>query len=371
MAFVADRPEGPWSDPSFIDIDGIDPPTSWTTTDAATPSGAGVRIVPLSDDGLRAVGEPRTIWAGTGERGPEGPHLFKKDGRYYAILAEGGTGYGHRISVARSDSLYGPYEPSPYNPVMTQSDPSAPIQRAGHGKLVRTDAGEWWCLYLCGGRTRTVHPPRREARTGPGGVDRLRLVHDQRGMGPSTENAAPQLRGSLRCGARLRNVPRPSGSTARGAAPGAASWLWARNPVRDPAPLPGGGWACGPATRPLGSPHIEKLLLRRETSSTTTPLHPGFRSANKREDAGLAAYIGFANWISCCLTGRDTGRPGPGPSIRLFACVNASGDLGGRAGGSAADSGRGRQSPGGARKSVKGQRREFFWRRRGIRRNGG
>jgi len=78
------------------------------------------------------------VWPGTGERCPEGPHIFKKGEYYYAMLAEGGTGYGHGINVARSKNLYGPYEESPYNPVLRQFNPDAPIQRTGHGNIIET-----------------------------------------------------------------------------------------------------------------------------------------------------------------------------------------------------------------------------------------
>jgi xylan 1,4-beta-xylosidase len=109
-----------------------------------------ITIVPLSDDCTKVIGEPVQAWAGTGERCSEGPHIFKKDGWYYAVVAEGGTGYGHGINVGRSRNLYGPYESSPYNPVLRQTDPDAPIQRSGHGCLVETQNGDWWCMYLCG-----------------------------------------------------------------------------------------------------------------------------------------------------------------------------------------------------------------------------
>ena len=67
-------------------------------------------------------------------------------------MAEGGTGYGHRINTARSRDLYGPYESSPYNPVMKQNDPENQIQRCGHGKIFQTQNGDWYCTYLCGRR---------------------------------------------------------------------------------------------------------------------------------------------------------------------------------------------------------------------------
>ena len=78
------------------------------------------------------------------------PHLLKKDGWYYLFEAEGGTGEGHRITVSRSRTLMGIYEPCPYNPIMRQWLPDAPIQRCGHGKPVMTQYGDWYMVYLCG-----------------------------------------------------------------------------------------------------------------------------------------------------------------------------------------------------------------------------
>lgn len=109
----------------------------------------GVNLVPLSEDCLEQKGEKINIWKGTGERCPEGPHLFRRGDYYYAVLAEGGTGYGHGINVARSENLHGPYEPSPYNPVLRQTDTNADLQRCGHGKFIEDHNGNWWVYYLC------------------------------------------------------------------------------------------------------------------------------------------------------------------------------------------------------------------------------
>ena len=62
------------------------------------------------------------MWRGTGGRYPEGPHLYKKDGRYYLLISEGGTEYGHMITIARSASPWGPFEPGPRNPILTHRD---------------------------------------------------------------------------------------------------------------------------------------------------------------------------------------------------------------------------------------------------------
>ncbi len=145
------NPEGPYSKPVILPVDNIDP-SHFIDDDGKHYMiiAPAITIVPLSDDCTQVTGEPVQAWSGTGERCSEGPHIFKRNGWYYAMVAEGGTGYGHGINTARSRNLYGPYEPCPYNPVLRQTDRNEPIQRSGHGMLVETQNGEWWCTYLCG-----------------------------------------------------------------------------------------------------------------------------------------------------------------------------------------------------------------------------
>ena len=79
----------------------------------------------------------------------EGPNIYKRAGWYYLMLAEGGTGWDHGISMARSRSIAGPYELDPQSSVLTaRDDPSIPLQKAGHGELVETPSGEWYLAHL-------------------------------------------------------------------------------------------------------------------------------------------------------------------------------------------------------------------------------
>jgi xylan 1,4-beta-xylosidase len=102
---------------------------------------AGIELRPLGD------GEPRLI---LDDRGlTEGPHLYRIDGWYYLMVAEGGTGYEHRATVLRSRDLAGPYEEDPAGPMFTaRHDPTLELQKTGHGCLVRTQGGEWYVAHL-------------------------------------------------------------------------------------------------------------------------------------------------------------------------------------------------------------------------------
>ena len=147
----SDKPEGPYSNPFYIEEDGIDP-SLFHDTDGRSYMllNRGARILELNLENGKQLSPATLLFYGDQKRAPEGPHLLKKDGWYYLFEAEGGTGEGHRITVSRSKTLSGTYEPCPYNPIMRQWIPEAPIQRCGHGKPVMTQNGDWYMVYLCG-----------------------------------------------------------------------------------------------------------------------------------------------------------------------------------------------------------------------------
>ncbi|RKM55373.1 glycoside hydrolase [Butyrivibrio sp. CB08] len=147
----SDKPEGPYSEPVFIDEDGIDP-SIFNDDDGKRYMllNRGARIFELDESGTKKISDAQLLFYGDHKRAPEGPHLYKKDGYYYLLEAEGGTGPGHRVTVSRAKELFGNYEPCPYNPIMRQNDPDAGIQRCGHGDLVETQDGRWYMVYLCG-----------------------------------------------------------------------------------------------------------------------------------------------------------------------------------------------------------------------------
>ena len=91
------------------------------------------RLLEISEDGTKMLSDPELIWGGSMKHTAEGPHLLKHNGYYYCFLAEGGTGEGHRVTVARSEKLCGPYEDCPYNPILRQTDTAGVLQCTGHG----------------------------------------------------------------------------------------------------------------------------------------------------------------------------------------------------------------------------------------------
>ncbi|MEU5098143.1 glycoside hydrolase family 43 protein [Streptomyces sp. NPDC020996] len=154
---TAERPEGPWSDPVWIDVPGIDPDLAWDDDGACWCAVAGVGLARIDPGTGRVLEGPVKVWSGTGMQHPEAPHLYRIGDWWYLMLAEGGTAHGHSVSVARARSPRGPYEPAPGNPVLSHRSTDLPVQCTGHADLVRAPDGSWW-MVLLGTRPRGYFP---------------------------------------------------------------------------------------------------------------------------------------------------------------------------------------------------------------------
>jgi xylan 1,4-beta-xylosidase len=148
-----DDPAGEWSEPIWIDQEGIDPSLFfdadgrvYLSTDGH-PAGIYQCEIDLKTGQRRT--ETRRLWGGTGGRFPEAPHLYSINKSYYLMISEGGTEYGHMVTVARSSSPWGQFEPCPHNPILTHRNRGFhPIQGTGHGELVEAHDGSWWIVFL-------------------------------------------------------------------------------------------------------------------------------------------------------------------------------------------------------------------------------
>jgi alpha-N-arabinofuranosidase len=156
---TAKHPRGPWSDPFLLDSDGIDPSLAFLDDRVYyTRTGKGTdedhpfvyqSELEWSAGAPALARRPRVIWKGTGGIWPEAPHLHRRGRWYYLLTAEGGTSYGHSVVVARSTRPYGPFEPSPYGPLLThRGRPRHPIQATGHADLVELEDGSTWAVIL-------------------------------------------------------------------------------------------------------------------------------------------------------------------------------------------------------------------------------
>jgi xylan 1,4-beta-xylosidase len=152
---------GPWSDPVYLNSSGFDP-SIYHAEDGRKwylnmvwdhrPDRSffnGIVMQEYDADNRQLLGAPRYVFRGTELGYTEAPHLYRLGDYYYLLTAEGGTGYGHAITVARSKSIDGPYEADPAGPMVTsRDDPHWPLQRAGHGDLVQLKDGSLFAVLL-------------------------------------------------------------------------------------------------------------------------------------------------------------------------------------------------------------------------------
>ncbi len=158
--FVITAPSigGPWSDPVELKTNGIDP------GHVVGPDGKRYlhlsegTVVPLSDDGLSVAGKREKTYAGwpipedwnVEAFALESPKLLFHNGYYYLTSAQGGTSgpsTSHMVVSARSRSPLGPWENSPYNPIVHTYSPREKWCSRGHGSLVEGPRGRWYLIY--------------------------------------------------------------------------------------------------------------------------------------------------------------------------------------------------------------------------------
>jgi len=149
---TATNPAGPWSDPVWIGNWYVDPSIMFANDSLywVTPNNKGDFMVGTYDPVAKKFIKPlQLIASGLGGSSPEAPHMYKINDYYYLISAEGGTGYEHRTVVQRSQSPYGPFEASPYNPVISNMNkPESPFHAIGHSDFVQLQDGSWWLVCL-------------------------------------------------------------------------------------------------------------------------------------------------------------------------------------------------------------------------------
>ena len=149
---------GKWSEPAWVKQGGIDPSLFWdddgtcyfvSNGSVNREDGCGIFLCEIDPFTGEMQSTSHHLTNGCGGRCAEAPHIYKKDGWYYLMLAEGGTEYGHMVTVQRAKNIYGPYEPCPHNPILTHRNASEnPLQATGHADIAEDQNGNWWLVCL-------------------------------------------------------------------------------------------------------------------------------------------------------------------------------------------------------------------------------
>jgi len=163
---TASNPAGPWSEPYWLeDAPGIDPSLFFDDDGRAWYCGNRIPLTGEKYNGhkeiwlqeldlekMQLAGPKYALWDGAakGALHAEAPHIYKINGYYYLMIAEGGTGHTHAVTMVRSKNITGPYEVNHRNPILTHRHLGLdyPIVGTGHADIVETQNGEWWLFCL-------------------------------------------------------------------------------------------------------------------------------------------------------------------------------------------------------------------------------
>ncbi len=316
---------GPWSAPVRLHSHGFDAAlfhdddgTSWLLNMSADwrpgrDRFGGIEIQRYDRAERRLVGQSQIIFTGTDAGLTEGPHIYRRDGWYYLVTAEGGTSWEHQVTVARSRELFGPYEVDPTGPLITSyGRPELRLQKAGHGSMVQTQTGQWYLAHL------VARPYSPLGNCVLGRETAIQIVDWPDGGWPSIAGGVP-----------ADEAP----------APDLPAHPWPAEPATDHFDAPELGAAWSTLRRPAGPGWVDlrarpshlrvhggqspvgrqaPSLVARRVGSTHCSLETEleFRPAGHRHLAGITGYYNTANWHYAYVTRADDGRT----VLELLSC---------------------------------------------------
>ena len=323
---------GPWSEPVFVTASGFDPALfhdadgkhyflnmlfDWRLEN---PGFAGTVIQEFDTKAMKLVGERRHFYKGTDLGVCEGPQILQKDGYYYLLCAAGGTGYLHAATVARAKTLAGPFEQSPFHPLLTtRDDPENPLQKSGHACFLPMGE-EWYITHLC------ARPLTERGNCVLGRETALQKIEWVDGWPrlangthhPDLEIPMPKAAGDA--------VQRRDHSEKICFAPdlplpeSLKTLRMPLTPEKDYSLTARPGWLRLFGGQTLSSHHRQSLFARRwESTRFTAETELDFAPANFQQVAGLILYYDTCNWIYAYLTYSEEKKA---RALRILRCAN-------------------------------------------------
>jgi xylan 1,4-beta-xylosidase len=277
---------------------------------------AGIVLQEYSVTDRQLVGKRLNIFPGTPLGFTEAPHLCKRHGWYYLLTAEGGTGWGHAVTMARSRNLAGPYELHPDTHILSaRHRPDVELQRAGHADLVETPDGATYMVYLCGrplhNRGRCTLGRETAIQKMVWGQDDWLRTLDGRGL-PTLETPAPGL--------PAHPFPPPPAREDFNSSQLPVDFQWLRTPwpeeIFSLTARPGFLRLHGRET--IGSLFKQALVARRQQShclSAVTAVE--FEPEHFQQSAGLVCYYNSAKFHYLCLSHDETA----GKHLRVISAL--------------------------------------------------
>lgn len=318
---------GPWSDPVRLHSRGFDASLfhdedgcTWLLSMSADwrpgrDRFGGIEIQRYDRDRRLLVGKEQIIFSGTKAGLTEGPRLYRREGWYYLMTAEGGTSWEHQVTVARSRNLMGPYETNPSGPMLTSvGRPGLRLQKAGHGSLVQTQKGKWYLAHLVGrpytplgncvlGRETAIQQVEWPEGGWPavaGGVPADEISAPGLPSHPWPEEPSTDTFDSSELS--------PAWSTLR--RPGTPDWIDLHSRPSHLRIMGG--------QSPVGKQFPSLVARRAGAARCSLETVVEFNPANHRQLAGITGYYNTANWYFAYIARADDGRR----TLEVLSCVS-------------------------------------------------
>lgn len=312
--------DGEWSDPIYMNSSGFDPSLFhddngkkwfvnmvWDHRHHKNRFG-GILLQQYCPEQKKLIGDIKNIFAGTKLACTEAPHLYKHNGYYYLVTAEGGTFYTHAMTMARSKNIDGPYELDPHGYLLTAKDNQhLPLQRTGHGDLFDTPSGESYLVHLCG------RPLLGERRCPLGRETGLQKTYWTDDGWVRVENAVTDGLPALQVPApNLPEHPWPSISQRHQfdntELPIEFQWLRTPYPERFMSLTARPGYLRLTGRQSIGSLYEQALIARRQQAfAYTAQTSMEFSPTNFQQTAGLTCYYNSNKFHYCYVSIDDDG----------------------------------------------------------------
>ncbi|MDR0656528.1 MAG: glycoside hydrolase family 43 protein [Treponema sp.] len=318
--------DGIWTEPAYINSSGFDPALFhddggrkyfmnmlWDYRPGKS-SFSGIVMQELDPLSMKLTGERKKIFELTSLGIAEGPQILKKDGWYYLLTAAGGTGYNHAAVAARSKFIWGPYDISPYHPLLTAEPyPENPLQKAGHASFLQKGA-EWYITHIC------ARPLTHRGRCPLGRETALQKIEWIDGW--------PRLIGGGN--APFLDIDAPAGNTVSQKidnsrrtdfdGPELPAWFQTlRGPLGNASSLTKHpGWLRLYGRESLASLHRQTLVATRwQSIQFRAETVMKFSPRNFQQTAGLVCIYNTENWIYAYLT-----KGSRSPELNILICDN-------------------------------------------------
>ncbi|MEE6289096.1 family 43 glycosylhydrolase [Georgenia sp. MJ173] len=318
---TATDPAGPWSAPVWLDADGIDPSIFFDddgrvwlhgTRPARAPQWhdqTEIWLRELDRQRLELIGPEHVLWTGALRDvvWSEAPHLYKVEGTYYLLTAEGGTEFHHAVSVARAESVTGPYTGNRGNPVLTHRHLGRDVDvvGVGHADLVADGDGGWWALLLGMRPYGGYHYPL--------GRETFLVPVEWQGGWPVFAPGEGRLPATVEVpGGQPWQPGAAQGEAAGVVLPDDLRWTALRRPVVEVATPAGEGWSLRVRTTTLAEAGTPAFLGVRQQHRDVDVRAVIRADLGPGEEAGLVVRQSEQDHVRLFVTGVITG---PGPDV--------------------------------------------------------